>query len=79
MRIILVISTFFLVTADIIGQLLEKIAQLTPALHLPLLLSTFPLAVLVGALVAHVLLSLMQGTNLLADLIQDEPVEHFVN
>jgi len=79
MRTILVISTFLVVTADVFGQLAEKAADLAILVRLPLLFCAFSGAVLVGAIVAHALLSLIRRTDLITDLIQEEPVEQLAS
>lgn len=78
MRTFLILSTFFAVIGDVFWQLSEKLADLALPIRVPLLLGAVLFAILIGTLVAHTLLSLVRGTNLLTDLVQEEPVEQLV-
>ncbi len=77
-KALLILLTFAVVSADVFYRLFEKLTSLDWWSKSPALVGAFLLSVTVGALVAHVLLSLLAGTDMRTDIVQVDPVEEFV-
>ncbi len=77
-RALLILLTFAEVSADVFYRLFEKFTGWDWWSKFPALVGVFLFSVTVGALVAHILLSLLTGTDMRKDIVQVDPVEEFV-
>ncbi len=77
-RALLILLTFVTVSTDVFYQLSEKLAGWGWWSKSPALVGAFLLSITVGASVAHLLLSLLAGTDMRKDIVQVDPVEEFV-
>lgn len=77
-KCLLVLLTFATVSADVFCRLYEKLMDWVWFVKLPALIAACLGAVTFGALVAHILLSLLAGTDMRKDIVQVEPVEESV-
>jgi hypothetical protein len=77
-RALLILLTFAIVSTDVFCQLFEKLTGWDWWSKLPALVGAFLFSITVGASVAHILLSLLAGTNMRKDIVQVDPVEEFV-
>lgn len=76
-RALLILLTFTTVSADVFYRLFEKLAGWGWWSKSPALVGVFLFSTTIGALVAHVLLSLLSGTDMRTDIVQVDPVDEF--
>ncbi len=77
-RALLILLTFTTVSTDIFCRLFEKLADWGWWSKSPALIVAFLFSITVGASVAHILLSLLAGTDMRKDIVQIDPIEEFV-
>ncbi len=77
-RALLILLTFATVSTDVFYRLCEKLTGWGWWSKSPALVGAFLASITIGALVAHVLLSLLAGTDMRKDIVQIDPVEEFV-
>jgi hypothetical protein len=76
-RALLVLLTFATVSTDVFYQLFEKVAGWDWWSKSPALIGAFLFSIAIGASAAHILLSLLAGTDMRTDIVQVDPVEEF--
>ncbi len=77
-RALLTLLTFAIVSADVFYRLFEKLTGWGWWSKSPALIGVFLFSITVGASAAHILLSLLAGTDMRKDIVQVDPVEEFV-
>ena len=72
-RTVLVLLTFVLASGDFFRLIRDEVADWHGFVQLPVLFMGLTFSLFAGAITAHALLSLIQGTSFLTDLVQEEP------